>query len=239
MTYNLNHSSLPLRGTGGLSDNLQHIRQQIPPQTLLVAVSKNHSEDSILQAYACGQRHFAESRPQELSRKAQVLPKDIVWHFIGHLQTNKIKIVLPLAHLIHSVDSEHLLQEMERYCCANNCTANCLLQVHIAQEEQKFGFLPCELTDFFIQNKELGISHIRLQGLMGIATNTEDMDVVRSEFGLLKDLYGQVQTLKPNLHFTRLSMGMSGDYKAAIEMGSTLVRIGSGIFGERDYGVKR
>ena len=212
---------------------LQDIRKRIPPQVLLVAVSKNQHSERILEAYRCGQRHFAESRPQEFARKAATLPPDIAWHFIGHLQTNKIKMVLPRAHLIHSVDSVRLLMEIERAACADNCTANCLMQVHIAREEQKFGFAPQEAFDFFAQNQDRTLPHVCLRGLMGIATNTNDMDAVRREFEALARLHEQIKALKPRPDFECLSIGMSGDYPIAIEAGSTLVRIGSAIFGSR------
>ncbi|GHT80366.1 YggS family pyridoxal phosphate enzyme [Bacteroidia bacterium] len=198
-----------------------------------MAVSKNHTVAAILQAYECGQRHFGESRPQELLQKTQQLPKDIVWHFIGHLQSNKIKMVVPYVQLLHSIDNESLLQDVEKFCAKNNIHTQCLLQVHIAQEPQKFGFSLEELLQFFMQNKEQNFPHVSLQGLMGIATNTDDMAIVKNEFLLLQALQKQIQALKPTLSFAQLSLGMSHDYQVAIEAGSTLLRLGTAIFGER------
>jgi pyridoxal phosphate enzyme (YggS family) len=217
-----------------IAHNLHSIRQQIPPQVLLVAVSKMQPIESIMQAYQCGQRHFAESRPQELQRKAQALPKDIVWHLIGHLQTNKIRMAA-CASMLQSVDSEHLMYALERFCIHENCSMQCLMQVHIAKEEQKHGFQPQQLLDFFAHSKELSFPHIKIQGLMGIATYTKDEGMIRSEFSLLNDLFQQIKALKNMPNFVQLSMGMSSDYRIAIEMGSTIVRIGSAIFGERNY----
>jgi pyridoxal phosphate enzyme (YggS family) len=216
-----------------ISVNLEVIRRNIPASVLLVAVSKRHSEEKIMQAYHYGQRHFAESRPQELLVKAQRLPSDIVWHFIGHLQKNKVKMVVPTAHIIHSMDSIGLMDAVEDFCSVNNCAVNCLLQVHIAREEQKFGFSPQKILEFFENNCEHNFPHLNIQGLMGIASNTNATDIIRSEFVLLKSIYDRIKILKPNLNFVHLSMGMSGDYTIGIEVGATLVRIGSTIFGGR------
>lgn len=216
-----------------MKSKLNSLRRQIPPQVQIVAVSKNHTVAAILQAYECGQRHFGESRPQELLQKTQQLPKDIVWHFIGHLQSNKIKMVVPYVQLLHSIDNESLLQDVEKFCAKNNIHTQCLLQVHIAQEPQKFGFSLEELLQFFMQNKEQNFPHVSLQGLMGIATNTDDMAIVKNEFLLLQALQKQIQALKPTLSFAQLSLGMSHDYQVAIEAGSTLLRLGTAIFGER------
>ncbi|GHT15808.1 YggS family pyridoxal phosphate enzyme [Bacteroidia bacterium] len=218
-----------------IANNLQSLERQLPPPAQIVAVSKTRTCAEIMQAYHSGQRRFGESRPQEFLQKVQQLPCDIEWHFIGHLQSNKIKMVLPHAHLIHSIDSENLLAAIEKFCAAGNLSAQVLLQVHIAQEETKFGFAPDELMQFFAQNKVQQYPHITLKGLMGIASNTTDMALVKQEFLTISTLLKQIQTAHPELPFTELSIGMSGDYALAAAMGSTLVRIGTAIFGERDY----
>jgi pyridoxal phosphate enzyme (YggS family) len=217
-----------------VAKNIQRIRQEIPANVRLVAVSKTYSVEAIIEAYNIGQRDFGESRPQELLQKINALPNDIRWHFIGHLQSNKIKMVAPHAHLIHSIDSEKLLQEVNAFCKKNNATARCLLQVHVAQEDTKFGFCPDELLAF-LQNVDLeNFSNVILAGLMGMATNTNDMEQVRSEFRQLKQLFDQAKNLAPRPElFSEISMGMSHDYPTAIEEGATLVRVGTSIFGER------
>lgn len=200
----------------------------------LIAVSKTHSVEDIWEAYSVGQRDFGESRPQELLQKAAALPRDIRWHFIGHLQSNKVKMVVPHAQLIHSVDSEKLLLEVNKFCEKENATARCLLQVHVAQEETKFGFAPDELVDFLQRSAWKNYPRIELCGLMGMASNTEDMGQVRCEFRQIKLLHEQAKQLIPQPEvFTEISMGMSHDYRIAVDEGATLVRVGTGIFGER------
>jgi pyridoxal phosphate enzyme (YggS family) len=203
----------------------------------LVAVSKTHSVEAIRQVYNKGIRDFGENRVQELLEKAPLLPDDIRWHLIGHLQSNKVKYIAPFIHLIHSVDSPKLAQIIHQQALKNNRTIDILLQVHIAMEESKFGFSEEELTDFLHQG-EWGKWHgIRIRGLMGMATFTEDVMKIRNEFRGLKALFQQIKQthFKSEPHFDTLSMGMSGDYQVALEEGSTMIRVGSLIFGQREY----
>jgi pyridoxal phosphate enzyme (YggS family) len=204
----------------------------------LVAVSKTKPVEAIKELYDLGHRDFGENYVQELVEKEQRLPKDIRWHFIGHLQSNKVKYIAPFVHLIHGIDSFKLLKETDKQAKKIDRTIDVLLQVHIAQEETKFGLDENELNEFLTTNSnELHeIKNVRVSGLMGMASFSQDKEKVRNEFKYLKglyDRYAQVQT--PNLELRTLSMGMSGDYKIAIEEGSTMVRIGSLIFGERNY----
>jgi pyridoxal phosphate enzyme (YggS family) len=217
-----------------VAENIAHVKQRLAPHVTLVAVSKTHSADAIMAAYRAGQRDFGENRPQELLRKASALPRDIRWHFIGHLQRNKVKMVAPCACLIHSIDSVKLLHEVDKVCETLSLTASCLLQVHVAQEETKFGFLPDELLAYLRSGDAGALRSVRLCGLMGMASNTGDMEQVRREFRLIKQLHGQGRALlsHPDL-FSHISMGMSGDYAVAIEEGATLVRLGALIFGGR------
>jgi pyridoxal phosphate enzyme (YggS family) len=198
----------------------------------LVAVSKTRSVEEIAEAYRAGQRDFGESRPQELLQKIGALPRGIRWHFIGHLQRNKVKAVVPHAHLIHSIDSEKLLQEVSGFCKKSNTAARCLLQVRVAQEDTKFGFRPEELLAF-LQNVDLeNFSNVTLAGLMGMASNTDNTAQVRSEFRQIKALHEQAKRLLPRPElFSEISMGMSLDYPTAIDEGATLVRVGTGVFG--------
>jgi pyridoxal phosphate enzyme (YggS family) len=218
-----------------IAQNIQQIKESLPSGVRLVAISKTHPASFITEAYESGQRLFGESRPQEFAQKAAVLPSDIEWHFIGHLQTNKVKQVAGLAHLIHAVDSERLLFEIEKEAAKKDITVNCLLQVHIAEEEAKFGFSPDELHTFFQNGTFYKTSHIQIAGLMGMASFTDDMEQVRNEFRSLKQLFDQIKQayFLSSPAFCELSMGMSGDYKIAIEEGSTLIRVGSAIFGNR------
>ena len=195
----------------------------------LVAVSKTKPVEDILALYDLGHRDFGENYVQELVEKAGSLPKDIRWHFIGHLQTNKVKLIVPFVYLIHGVDSVKLLKEINKQAEKQSRVIHCLLQVHIAQEETKFGFDENELFSLDISQFE----NAKIDGLMGMATLTDDMNKVRPEFTHLKTLFKKLQTSNPQLRI--LSMGMSSDYKIAIEEGSNLVRIGSLLFGERNY----
>jgi pyridoxal phosphate enzyme (YggS family) len=202
-----------------------------------VAVSKFNPAEAIQQAYEAGQRIFGESRPQELFQKVSILPDDIQWHFIGHLQTNKLKMVLPYVALVHSVDSERLLQEINKYALKNNLKVRCLLEVFIAQEESKQGFSKDELFSLLDKLHREPMDGVEICGLMGMASFVEDRDQIAAEFDQLKAIFDQarekyISTL-PN--FKELSMGMSGDYDIAVEKGSTLVRIGTSIFGARNY----
>ena len=194
----------------------------------LVAVSKTKPVEAVQAMYDLGHRDFGENYVQELVDKFAVLPKDIRWHFIGHLQSNKVKYIAPFVHLIHGVDSLSLLKEINKQAAKNNRVIDCLLQVHIAEEETKFGFDEQELNELH-QLQEL--KNIRVVGLMGMASFSDDMQKVRSEFKKLKSIFNNLKSQIPNLQI--LSMGMSADYKIAIEEGSTMVRIGSLLFGSR------
>ena len=195
----------------------------------LVAVSKTKPVEDILELYELGHRDFGENYVQELVEKAERLPKDIRWHFIGHLQSNKVKLIMPFIYLIHGVDSLKLLKEIDKQAEKNKRHIDCLLQVHIAQEETKFGFDENELFAL-----EIGqFANVKIKGLMGMASLTENVNKIRIEFKQLKTLYGKLSTFTPQLSI--LSMGMSADYKIAIEEGSNMVRIGSLLFGERSY----
>src|SRR6187402_958252 len=195
----------------------------------LVAVSKTKPIEDILELYNLGHRDFGENYVQEMGEKAEKLPNDIRWHFIGHLQTNKVKSIIPFIYLIHGVDSLKLLKEIDKQAEKNKRVIDCLLQVHIAQEETKFGFDENELFAL-----EIGqFANVKIKGLMGMASLTENVNNIRIEFKLLKTLYNKLSTLTPQLSI--LSMGMSADYKIAIEEGSNMVRIGSLLFGERNY----
>jgi pyridoxal phosphate enzyme (YggS family) len=195
----------------------------------LVAVSKTKPVSDIMELYELGQRDFGENYVQELVEKAEQLPKDIRWHFIGHLQSNKVKYIAPFVHLIHGVDSERLLKEINKQAAKLNKTIDVLLQIHIAKEETKFGLDEEELNLIMSQFENLKMENIRVCGLMGMASFSEDMDLVRKEFQYLKHLFNHYSNLQI------LSMGMSGDYKIAMEEGSTMVRIGSLLFGARNY----
>lgn len=204
----------------------------------LIAVSKTKPIEDIQKLYQLGQRDFGENYVQELVDKEAALPKDIHWHFIGHLQSNKVKYIAPFVHLIHGIDSYKLLQEVNKQAGKNNRVINCLLQIHIAQEETKFGLDEMELETLIdtIKMNEDELKNIKVSGLMGMASFTEDMDKVRNEFKYLKSLFDKYKPLQTAiLNFQILSMGMSSDYKIAVEEGSTMVRIGSLLFGAREY----
>lgn len=220
-----------------IKNNLEQILRTIPKGCTLIAVSKTHPAETVLQAYEAGQRIFGENKVQELVAKYEALPKDIEWHLIGHLQSNKVKYVAPFVHLIHSIDSLKLLQEVDRQGSKNGRIIPCLLQVHIAQEETKFGFSPEEIEALLKSPELANLKSIQLVGLMGMASFTENHQQVRNEFKSLKTLFEKLkrQTLPANVRMTELSMGMSGDYLTAIEEGSTMVRVGSAIFGNRNY----
>ena len=217
--------------------NIQSIRQHIPSHVRLVCVSKFHPNESIIEAYETGERVFGESKVQELCGKQESLPKDICWHFIGHLQTNKIKYLVPFVSLIHGVDSYKLLTEIDKQAAKAGKTVNCLLQIHIANEETKFGFSADELTEMLDAGAWKHLKNVQLCGLMGMATYTDNREQIREEFRGLKILFDKVKTIffALELTFCELSMGMSDDYQIAIEEGSTLVRVGSSIFGHREY----
>lgn len=220
-----------------IAKNLQQVWAELPQGVRLVAVSKFHPAESIREAYQAGQRIFGESKAQELQAKHEALPGDIEWHFIGHLQTNKVKYIAPYVTLIHSIDSPHLLAEVDRQAAKAGRTVDCLLQVHIAREETKFGFTPDECRQYLASGQWRQLEHVRLCGLMGMATNTDDMQQVQAEFQGLAALFRKVKAawFPQAPWFKELSMGMSHDYHEAIAAGSTLVRVGSHIFGERNY----
>ena len=218
-----------------IAQEIININNELPSTVKLVAVSKFHPAECIEQAYQAGQRIFAESRPQELLAKAEALPKDIEWHFIGHLQTNKLKMVVPYASLIHSVDSRKLLLEINKYAVNKGLKARVLLEMFIAQEESKQGFSKEEILEIVDELSSTPLDGIVLCGLMGMASFTDDQKKIRSEF---EELAGAFNQIKANYgdkfpEFKELSMGMSNDYPIAIECGSTLVRIGTRIFGSR------
>lgn len=216
-----------------ISDNLQKIKNNIPSHVTLIAVSKTYPNQSILEAYEVGQRIFGENKVQELVEKYESLPKDIEWHMIGHLQSNKVKFIAPFVKLIHGVDSLKLLQEINKRAEQNHRIIDCLLQVHIAKEETKFGFDEKEILELFQSNNFHSLKSIRVIGLMGMATNTTDELQIKKEFKSLRTLFSKLNTHSPSLN--TLSMGMSSDYKLAIEEGSTMIRVGSSIFGSRNY----
>lgn len=217
-----------------------HFYQQIIPdlakhKVQLIAVSKTKPVQDILDLYQLGQKDFGENYVQELVDKTAVLPQDIHWHFIGHLQSNKVKYIAPFVYLIHGVDSEKLLIEINKQAKKNNRVIDVLLQVHIALEETKFGFDELSLLEFIQSNRLKEYANIRLRGLMGMASLSNDSLLVEAEFVHLKNIYHKAQTILNTTHFNQLSMGMSSDYKLAIEQGSTMVRIGSLLFGARTY----
>jgi len=220
-----------------IQQNIEAIRKHIPTHVRLVCVSKFHPNEAVLEAYQCGERIFGESKVQELCGKYETLPKDISWHFIGHLQSNKIKFIVPFVDLIHGVDSYKLLEEINKQALKAGKKVNCLLQIHIATEETKFGFSASELMDTLQDGKWKALSGITICGFMGMATYTENKDQILTELKGLKALFDQVkkQYFTDTPSFCELSMGMSDDYNIAIEEGSTMVRIGSSIFGIREY----
>jgi len=216
---------------------IQSIRAHIPTNVSLVCVSKFNPNESILEAYKSGERIFGESKVQELCGKYETLPKDISWHFIGHLQSNKIKFIVPFVSLIHGVDSFKLLEEINKQAIKYEKIINCLLQVYIAKEETKFGFSPDELMETLTNGSWKELKNIRICGLMGMATFTDNRTQIRSEFKMLKNLFDEVKNsfFADEDSFSKLSMGMSDDFQIAIEEGSTMVRVGSLIFGSRNY----
>lgn len=219
---------------GTIADNLAHIRQTLPEGVTLVAVSKFHPVEMIREAYEAGQRIFGESRPQEMVAKWKELPDDIQWHMIGHLQTNKIKYIAPFVTLIHSVDSWHLAEAIDKEAAKTGRTLDILLQLHIAQEETKFGWDAAELEQFLREGALQRLAHVRIRGLMGMASLTDDTEQVSGEFRRLHEAFVRFrETYLPAMD--TLSMGMSGDYPLAVEQGATMVRIGSSIFGARVY----
>lgn len=214
-----------------IAENLIKIKNELPEEVTLVAVSKTKSDKEILQAYEAGHRIFGENKVQEMTEKWSSLPEDIEWHMIGHVQRNKVKYMAPYVSLIHGVDSLKLLREVNKQGKKFNRVIPCLLQIFIAEEETKFGFDEQELQELLASNELKELSHVRIKGLMGMATFTDNKEQIRKEFHSLKTMFEALKTVLPDISI--LSMGMSGDYKIAIEEGSTMVRIGSSIFGAR------
>ncbi len=211
------------------------IKKSLPPEVTLVAVSKTKPIEDIIAIYHCGQKIFGENKVQELCSKYELLPKNIEWHLIGHLQTNKVKYIAPFVSLIHAVDSLKLLQEINKEAAKNNRVINCLLQIYIAKEESKFG-LDYDEVEALLQGKEFtALQNIKIVGLMGMATNTSDEQIVSKEFMSLADFFKKLKSSESliNHDFKIISMGMSNDYTIAIACGSNMVRIGSSIFGSR------
>lgn len=219
-----------------IEQNLLAIKATLPEQVTLVAVSKTKPISDLMEAYEAGQRIFGENKIQEMAEKWEAMPKDIQWHMIGHVQTNKVKFMAPFVSLIHGVDSLKLLEEINKQALKNKRIIDCLLQVYIAEEESKFGLDEDELNgviQFITQNSEV-YKNIRIVGLMGMATFTDNQNQIKKEFNHLKSIFDNLKSTETdNLQLNTISMGMSGDYKLAIDCGSTMVRIGSSIFGGR------
>lgn len=220
-----------------IAENLHKVLSTIQPGIRLVAVSKFHPVSALQEAYDAGQRVFGESHVQELVEKQQLLPKDIEWHFIGHLQTNKVKYMASFISLIHAVDTMKLLKEIDKQAERNNRIIDCLLQIHIAKEETKFGFTPDELRTVLQEGEWKQFSHVRICGLMCMASNTDDVKQIAYEFESVRTLFQEIKNefFPTEESFKELSMGMSGDYEIAQQHGSTMVRVGTMIFGERNY----
>jgi pyridoxal phosphate enzyme (YggS family) len=220
-----------------IASEIQKITAALPQGVRLVAVSKYHPAEAIAEAYQAGQRIFGESKVQEMTAKQEALPKDIEWHFIGHLQTNKIKYMAPYVALIHGVDSLKLLTEIDRHAAKAGRVIPCLLQIHLAQEETKFGFSVEECREMLAEGEWRKLAHVRIDGVMGMASNVDDEAQIRREFHTLHSFFEEAKAtyFEGEDHFKEVSMGMSHDYPIALEEGATLVRIGSKIFGERVY----
>ena len=214
-----------------VADNLKALYEKLPSGVKLVAVSKFHPVERLMEAYGAGQRLFGENRPQELAAKVPQMPSDVEWHFIGHLQTNKLKFVLPYVTLVQSVDSFHLLEAINQWGSAHDKVIDILLELHLGAEETKHGFSEEEILVL----PEL--RNIRIRGLMGMATNTEDEGVIEADFARIEALFKRIRAEHPELRetFTELSIGMSGDWPIAVRHGATMVRIGTDIFGAREY----
>lgn len=222
-----------------IQDNLNKVRATVAQGVRLIAVSKTKPVEDLQEAYAAGQRLFGENKALEMRDKHAVLPEDIEWHFIGHLQTNKIKYIVRYVSLIHSIDSLALLQAVDKEAAKCDRVVDCLLQFHIATEETKFGLDMAEAEALLQSPEYAAMKHVRIVGVMGMATNTDDRDLIRREFRSLHDIKEELKTkyFADRPEFKEVSMGMSGDYQIALEEGSTLVRVGSAIFGARNYNV--
>lgn len=222
-----------------VTDNLKHIAGELPSGVTLIAVSKTKPVEMIEEAYAAGQRVFGENKVQEMVDKYEQLPKDINWHMIGHLQTNKVKYIAPFVALIHGVESLKLLETINKEANKVGRVIPCLLQFHIAQEETKFGLTLEEAREILGSEAYRGMQNVRIAGVMGMATNTDNEEQIRTEFRHLKEIFDTLKReyFPGNADFKELSMGMSGDYPIAVQEGSTMVRVGSAIFGARQYNV--
>jgi pyridoxal phosphate enzyme (YggS family) len=220
-----------------IAENVLNIRASIPPNITMVAVSKTQPVGAILEAYAAGQRVFGENKALEAAEKRALLPADIEWHFIGHLQTNKVKYIAPFISLIHSIDSLNLLKEVNKEAQKNGRIIDCLIQFYIATEESKFGFTPGQVNELLEAESFRALQHVRITGVMGMASFSDDTALVRREFRTLRGYFQEMKDrhFSENDSFSIISMGMSGDYTLAIEEGSTMVRIGTLLFGERNY----
>ena len=220
-----------------IAKQLEQVRKSLPEHVTLVSVSKTKPDEDLMEAYRAGARILGENKVQELVGKAERLPKDIQWHMIGHLQSNKVKYIAPFVSLIHAVDSLKLLKEINKEAKKNNRIIDCLVQLHIAEEDNKFGFTSENIEEIFKEIETKNWENIRIIGLMGMATFTDNKEQIRQEFKTLKQSFDLLKAgiNKNNVYFNTLSMGMSGDYQIAIEEGSTMVRIGSTIFGTRNY----
>lgn len=220
-----------------IAQNIVQLKASLPANVTLVAVSKFHPAEALKEAYDAGQRVFGESRAQELTAKQKVLPDDIEWHFIGPLQSNKVKDIAPFIHTIHSIDSLKLLQEVNKQAAKNNRVIRVLLEIHVAQEDTKHGLTPDECHRLLQSEQLSGLDNIQICGLMGMATYTDDTALIEQEFHILHELFIELKALyfKGNDNFAELSMGMSHDYPVAIHQGSTMIRVGTSIFGEREY----
>lgn len=214
-----------------IKNNLLEIKSSLPENVTLVAVSKTKPVPDLMEAYEAGQRIFGENKIQEMAEKFEQMPKDIQWHMIGHVQTNKVKFMASFVSLVHGVDSLKLLEEINKQALKNNRTIDCLLQIHIAEEDTKFGLDEKELTDLLQSESFKNLKNIKIKGVMGMATFTDDQDQIKKEFLHLKSIFDKFSIQDSD--FSILSMGMSGDYQSAIDCGSTMIRIGSSIFGTR------
>lgn len=226
-----------MQSNGAITSAIQGLRSELKeyPEVKLVAVSKTHPIEKLMEAYAAGIRDFGENKVQDLIQKAQVMPSDVRWHMIGHLQTNKVRTLLPHVHLIQSVDSQKLLSELQKEAARQQKHVQILLQVHIAQEETKYGWNVYELLEFIDKTDLTQYKHLQILGLMGMASFTGDQTQVSAEFESLKDLYDKLKTKHPSCRgFQVLSMGMSSDYALALQAGSTMIRVGSTLFGSRN-----
>jgi len=219
-----------------IKENLHSIKSSLPANVALIAVTKTHPVEKLMEVYNAGHKIFGENKVQEMTDKYEQLPKDIQWHLIGHLQSNKVKYIAPFVSLIHSVDSLGLLKEINKQAVKNDRIIDCLLQVYIADEDTKFGLLPEEAEELVRSPELQQLRNIRIIGLMGMATNTDDQDRIRKEFRSLNSFFLKMREFSAfNVQISALSMGMSSDYPIAIAEGSTMIRVGSSVFGERHY----